>query len=458
MSFNKVSPHSNEAEMAVLGAMLIEKDSIETVAEIIQDKHFYSDANRKIFQAVTELYGRSQPADMVTVTEELKRQGRLEEVGGQKYLSDLMEKVSTPAHTAAYAQIIKKKAILRDLIRISTSVIEKSYASEEEVSDILDFAQERVIDVSQKSTDHGFVKADALVPEVQERIERFYSEHKSVTGVPTGLAKLDEMTGGLQKGDLVILGARPSQGKTALALNIVYNAAVDNKVPTAVFSLEMGRHSIMERMVCASARANLSGVRKGFFKREVWTDLTRALSAISASPVWIDDTPGMDIMDLRTRTRKLQSQLMSQGKELGLVVIDYLQLLRGRGRQESRQQEVSEISRMLKDLARSLNVPVLALSQLNRRNESSGRTDNRPQLSDLRESGSLEQDADVVGLIHREYYYTKDEAVRNKAELILAKQRNGPVGDIELNYFPEYTRFDNPALPGTEPIAEEVAL
>jgi len=449
--------------MAVLGAMLIEKDVISTVTEIIQPKYFYSDSHRKIYEAITDLYNRSQPVDIVTLSDELKKNNKLEELGGQRYLSDLMEKVSTAAHTQAYAQLVKEKALLRELIRVSTSVIEKSFENTDEVEKILDYAQEQILDVAQTNTDHGFYSAHDLAHEALERLEKAHGAHNNITGVPTGFHKLDDMTAGLQKSDLIILAARPSQGKTAMALNMAYHAAVDDtskpQIPVAIFSLEMDKHAIFQRMLCAAAGANLGSIRKGIFPREVWADLTRFSGKLAEAPLWIDDTPGLNILDIRSRTRKLQRQLKSQNKVLGMVIIDYIQLIRGTGRLENRQQEVSEISRLLKDLARSLQVPVLALSQLNRRSEDKGRVDNKPQLSDLRESGSLEQDADVVALIHRpEYYNREDPNLKNKAELIVAKQRNGPVGTVQLYFRSELTRFENPQMPGTETMVEEEAI
>ena len=451
MTYSKVPPNSLEAEMAVLGAMLIEKEVIEGITEILQPKHFYSEIHRKIYEAILELRSRNLPVDVVTLSEELKKTGRLEELGGQKYLADLMEKVSTAAHTQAYANIVKDKAVLRELIRVSTSVVEKSFEGSEEVDRILDYAQQEVLGVAQKNTDHGFASAADLAKEVLDRIEKYYSNHSAITGVPTGFSRLDDMTGGFQKSDLIILAARPSMGKTAMALNMAYHACVEKKVPTAFFSLEMNKHSIMQRMICSAARANLGGVRNGRLPREIWPSLTRHTAEVSESPLYIDDSPGLNILDIRNRTRKLMNQLKAEGKTLGIVMIDYLQLIRGAGKTESRQQEVAEISRLLKDLARSLEVPIIALSQLNRRSEDKGREGNRPQLSDLRDSGSIEQDADVVGLIHREEYYKRDDpTLKNKATLIIAKQRNGPVGDVELQFFHEYTKFENPAMPGIE--------
>ncbi|OGR52877.1 MAG: replicative DNA helicase [Elusimicrobia bacterium GWA2_62_23] len=459
MAYNKVPPHSTEAEMAVLGAMLIEKEVMDSVAEILQPKHFYSDTHSKIYEAIMDLRQRNLPVDVVTLSEELKKSGRLEELGGNKYLADLMEKVSTAAHTNAYANIVKEKALLRELIRVSTAVVEKSFEASDDVSKIMDFAEAQVLSVAQKNTDHGFANAASLATETLGRIEKFYSNHSAITGVPTGFTKLDDMTGGFQKSDLIILAARPSMGKTAMALNMAYHACVEKKFPTAFFSLEMNRYSIMQRLICSAARANLGGVRNGRLPRDIWPQLTRYTATVAEAPLYIDDTPGLTILDIRNRTRKLVSQLKNEGKELGLIVIDYLQLIRGAGRTESRQQEVAEISRLLKDLARSLEVPVIALSQLNRRSEDKGREGNRPQLSDLRDSGSIEQDADVVGMIHREEYYKReDPTLKNKATLIIAKQRNGPVGDVDLAFFHEYTKFENLTVSAMETAVPEEAV
>ncbi len=459
MTYSKVPPHSSEAEMAVLGAMLIEKEVIENVTEILLPKHFYNDRHARIFEAILDLRARSLPVDVVTLSEELKKSGRLEELGGQKYLSDLMEKVSTSAHTQAYAQIVKEKALLRELIRVSTNIVEKSFDGAEDVNKIMDFAEEQVLGVAQRHTAHGFTPASELATEVLARIEKNYSNHSAITGVPTGFTKLDMMTGGLQKSDLIILAARPSQGKTALALNMAYHACVEKSVPTAFFSLEMNKYSIMQRMICSAARANLGGVRNGVLPREIWPQITRYTGEVSRAPLYIDDSPGLTILEVRNRTRKLMSQLKAENKTLGLIIIDYLQLIRGPGRSESRQQEVSEISRLLKDLARSLEVPVMALSQLNRRSEDKAREGNRPQLSDLRDSGSIEQDADVVALIHREAYYKReDPTIQNQALLIIAKQRNGPVGDVPLAFFREFTKFENPAAEVPEPMADEAVF
>ncbi len=459
MTYSKVPPHSTEAEMAVLGAMLIEKEVIDNVTELLLPKHFYSSQHTKIYEAILDLRTRNLPVDVVTLSEELKKSGRLEELGGQKYLSDLMEKVSTSAHTQAYAQIVKEKALLRELIRVSTTIVEKSFDGAEDVNKIMDFAEEQVLAVAQRHTAHGFSPANELAAEVLDRMEKYYSNQSAITGVATGFAQLDGMTGGLQNSDLIILAARPSQGKTAMALNIAYHACVEKSVPTAFFSLEMNKYSIMQRMICSAARANLKKVRDGRLGRDFWPQLTRYTRDVSAAPLYIDDSPGLNILEIRNRTRKLMTQLKQENKKLGLIVIDYLQLIRGSGRSENRQQEVSEISRLLKDLARSLDVPLMALAQLNRRSEDKAREGNLPQLSDLRDSGSIEQDADVVALIHRpEYYNRTDPTLVNKATLIIAKQRNGPVGNVKLAFFSEFTKFENPAAEEMEPMADEAVF
>ncbi len=453
----KVPPQSPEAEMAVLGSMLVEKEAIDSSAEILEPRHFYSEAHRKIFKAILDLHNKNRAVDIITLSDELKRQNLLQELGGEDYLSELISKVSTAAHVQNYAEIVRQKSVMREVIRASTSIVEQCYSQARDSDALLDYAEEQIFSIAQKQVLQGFYTANTLAREVADILEKAHTNKASITGVPSGFTDLDYLTGGLQKSDLIILAARPSQGKTAMALNIAYHAAVKKKVPVAVFSLEMSRHSIFERMVCSAAGANLHHVRHGMFHREKWTELTHHLSELSESPLWIDDTPALTVLDIRMRARRLASDIKSRGKELGLIIIDYLQLIRGGARIESRQQEVSEISRNLKSLARNLDIPILALSQLNRRSEERSNEGNRPQLSDLRESGSLEQDADVVALIWRKGYYKQGETPNpedeNKATLIIAKQRNGPTGDVELYFSRECTRFDNLAPQGLEPVA-----
>jgi replicative DNA helicase len=445
---DKLPPQALDAEMAVLGSMLIEQDALERAFDILRAEYFYKTAHQKIFNAMYALAGRGQAVDIITVTEELKRDGFLAETGGERYLSELMGKISTAAHVEHYAQMVYEAALVRELIKISTNTVEACYSNAQEPKDLIDRAQERLFALSQRQEMKGFVSSKDLSGEVMQIIEKLIIDKDPIKGVPTGFTEFDLKTGGFRKSDLVILAARPSQGKTAMALNIAYNAVTNKKkpVPVAFFSLEMGRHSIYQRMVCSAAQAELHLVNTGMFKKERWRDLAREIHKLGEAPLFIDDTPALSITDIRVRSRRLASELKKQGKELGMIMIDYMQLIRGGKKVESRQQEVSEISRMLKELARTLDIPVIALSQLNRKTEDRGRADNRPQLSDLRESGSIEQDADVVALIHREGYYKRDDpSLANKATLIIAKQRNGPVGDIELNWIPQYTLFTNPA-------------
>ncbi|MBO5011330.1 MAG: replicative DNA helicase [Elusimicrobiaceae bacterium] len=444
----RIPPQAIDAEMAVLGSMLLDAEAVETAFEILKPEHFYKDAHQKIIADMKNLVDRSQAIDIVTLSEELKRSNLLTQLGGEIYLTQLVDKVATSAHVKHYAEIVYKKFVVRDLIRTATGLVQRCYKEEDDdPQTLIDSAADQIYKLSQKQRLSGFVASKDLAPEVMDILEKAIQNKNAIQGVPTGLDAFDHRTGGLRKSDLIILGARPSQGKTALALNIAHHACVECKIPVAFFSLEMGKHSIFERMLGAASMVEIHKLRTGWFDRSKWADLTRELGRLASAPFFIDDTSGISITELRMRSRRLASELKKQGKELGLIVIDYLQLIRGGERRvESRQQEVSEISRMLKDLARTLNVPVLALSQLSRKNEDKSRSDNKPQLSDLRESGSIEQDADVVALIHRDWYYKRDdESLKNKATLIIAKQRNGPVGDIDLAFFGEYALFTNPA-------------
>jgi len=449
----RIPPQAIDAEMAVLGSMLLEADAVSDALEILKPEHFYKEAHQKIFEAMKSLADRGQAVDLVTLSEELKKNKLLTQVGGEVYLTQLIDKVATAAHVKHYAEIVYKKYVVRDLIRTSTALVQRCYKEEDDDPQVLiDSAADQIYKLSQKQKLSGFVSSKDFAPEVMRVLEKAIQNKSAVQGVPTGFEKFDYYTGGLRKSDLIILGARPSQGKTALALNIAHHACVNCGYPVAFFSLEMGKQSIFERMLGSAAMVEISKLRNGWMDMSKMGDLTRELGRLGAAPFYIDDTSGISITELRMRARRLASELKKQGKELGLIVIDYLQLIRGGERRtESRQQEVSEISRMLKDLARTLNVPVLALSQLNRKNEDKGRTDNKPQLSDLRESGSIEQDADVVALIHRDGYYKRDNpALENKATLIIAKQRNGPTLDIDLLYFGKYTLFTNAASETTE--------
>jgi replicative DNA helicase len=447
--------------MAVLGSMLIESEAVEKGIELLEEKQFYKEAHRKIFHACFNLFERGQAIDVVTVGEELRTLKWIGEVGGAQYLSELVGRVSTAAHVEHYARIVRDKAILRELIRVGTQVVGDCYGESKEPASLLDEAQSKIMQVAQTQKTNNFSSAKDLAADVIEDIEKLHQNKSAVTGVATGFKKLDKMTSGFQKGDMIIIAARPSQGKTALALNIANHVVLRNEPPqaTAMFSLEMGKNALMTRCIAGESSVNLQEIRTGFFRRDRWTDLTNAAARLAEAPLYIDDTPGLSVLEVRTRARRLASDLRSQGKELGMIIIDYLQLMRGSSRRsESRQQEVSEISRGLKALARDLEVPVVALSQLSRRVEDKGRADNRPQLSDLRESGAIEQDADVVAFIYREgYYKPQDPELENKAEIIISKQRNGPTGTVELFFRRELTRFENIDETIAEPEAEEEA-
>jgi len=446
----QVPPQALDAEMAVLGSMLIEPEAVETGIDLLDDADFYKTAHRKIYQAILGLHERGQAVDFVTVGEELKKLKSIGEVGGSTYLSELVGKVSTAGHVGYYARIVRDKSLLRSLIREATQIVTRCYNEEKEPGQLLDEAQQRVLQVSQKQKAGTFRKARELSQEVIDNIEKLHQRKEQVTGVSSGLDKVDRMTAGFQKGDLILIAARPSQGKTALALNIAAHVALkESPVPVAIFSMEMSCTAIMTRLVASEARTDLHAVRTGFFKRDRWTDLTNAAARLNDAPLFIDDTPGLSALELRSRARRLMNDLRNEGKQLGLVIIDYLQLMRGSSRRsESRQQEVSEISRSLKALARDLDLPVIALSQLSRRPEDKGRGgDARPQLSDLRESGALEQDADLVAFIYREGYYKRDDpALEKEAEILISKQRNGPTGRVPVTFLPNLARFENKSL------------
>jgi replicative DNA helicase len=448
-------PQALEAEMAVLGSMLIEREACDKALDSLHETDLYLDAHKRVFRAIHFLFNGGQAVDIITVSEQLRKKSELDAVGGGAYLAELINKVTTAAHVEHYAKIVKERAILRNLINAATSVVTACYAQEKEPKLILDEAQASILKVSETQSLHGVVDVKVLVHEVIDQIEKAVHSKQAVTGVPTGLTAFDRLTTGFQNSDLILIAARPSMGKTALAQNIVAHVVLEKNIPTLFFSLEMNKHAIMHRFIAAEAKVNLKDIRTGFFKRDRWQDLTTAASRFAESPLYINDSPGMTVFNIRAIARQLMSKLRQENKKLGMVVIDYLQLLRGgAARQENRQQEVSEISRSLKQLARELNIPVIALAQLSRASEDKTRTDNKPKLSDLRESGSLEQDADLVVLIHREGYYKRnDPTLENKATLIIAKQRQGPTDDVPVLFLRDITRFVDEA-PGSEEPSE----
>ncbi|MBI5243568.1 MAG: replicative DNA helicase [Elusimicrobia bacterium] len=456
----QLPPQALDAEMAVLGSMLIESDAVERAIEILDEGMFYKDAHRRVFQAIASLHQRRARADLVTVSEELRTLKGLGDVGGAQFLKELQDKVATAAHVEHYARIVQSKAILRELIKASTEIVQECHTEAQDIEELLDSAQARVLKVAQKQTTHRFAHAKDLAHAVIDELEKLSKHRDEVRGVPSGFAKLDLLTSGFQKGDLILLAARPSQGKTSLAMNIAAHAVLRAKTPvhTAFFSLEMSQRDIMTRLIASEAGINVFQVRTAHFPKDRWAQLTSAAWKISEAPLSIDDSSGLTALQVRARARRLAHELAQRGKRLGLIIIDYLQMMQGSAQasRESRQQAVADISRNLKQLARDLDVPVIALSQLNRRTEEKGRTDTKPQLSDLRESGALEQDADLVMMIYREGFYKRDDpALENKAELILAKHRNGPTGTIPLIFRKELTRFENAETSSEEPKGEE---
>ncbi len=435
-SFEKVPPQNLEAEMAVLGSMLIDEEAISVAAESLDRDLFYKDTHRKIFEAIIGLYNASKPVDLITLTDELKRKGNLDDVGGASFLTALANSVPTAANINHYVSIVKEKGVLRTLINNSTKVISLCYESDGNVNEVVDSAEQLIFDVSDRRIHGSYQHLKEIIKESIEKIDLLYQKKTHVTGIPTGYIDFDIQTAGLQPSDLIIIAGRPSMGKSAFALGMVEYAGVVAKLPVAIFSLEMSKEQLVQRMLCAHARVDAHKVRTGYLATSDWPRLTAAAGKLSDSPIYVDDTPAISVMELRAKARR-----MKMHHDIQLIVLDYMQLMRGSMNSESRQQEISEISRSLKALARELNVPIVAISQLSRAVES--REYHRPQLSDLRESGAIEQDADVVALILREEYYNPTPDNAGIAEINIAKQRNGPVGTVKLTFIKEYTRFEN---------------
>ena len=431
-------PQHIEAEEALLSAVLVDNDVLLDIVEILQHDDFYRSAHRKIFAAIVDLFEHGEPVDLVTLANNLTSKGELEQCGGASYLSKLLDAVPLAVNAQHYAKIIHDKASLRRLIEKANAITKRCYRQQGKVEDIIDFAERAVFEITEDKASQSYFAISRIIDANIKALEEKQGNRSLVTGVPTGFLQIDKLTSGLQNSDLIILAARPSMGKTALALNIARNAAVGGSVPVAVFSLEMSKEQLSLRMLCAEASIDSSRLRGGFFSMDDWGRITDAAGDLSDAPIYIDDSPSLSAMEIRAKARRLKMD-----KNIGLIVIDYLQLMQGRASAERRDLEISDISRSLKALAKELNIPVLALSQLNRMLEQ--RTDKRPRLSDLRESGALEQDADVVAFIYRDEVYNKDESNPNRgiAEIILAKQRNGPVGDVKLTFLNAFTRFEN---------------
>jgi replicative DNA helicase len=433
----EVPPQNIEAEESVLSRILVESKILLDVVEILAPADFYSTRHQKIYAAMTDLFNRNEPIDAVTAANHLKESGQLEQIGGAAYLARLLD-VPPAVDAPHYAGIIHDKAVLRRLIEKSNAIAKRCFLEQGTADDIVDYAEASIFEVTEKKARQAFFPLSKLIDGNIDFLEEKQKNKSLVTGVPTGFTQLDNLTSGLQNSDLIILAGRPSMGKTALALNIARNAAVDHGVPVAIFSLEMSKEQLSLRMLCAEARIDSSRLRSGFFSMEDWERVTEAAGVLSAAPIFIDDSASLSAMDVRAKARRLKME-----KNIGLIIIDYLQLMQGRAGAERRDLEISEISRGMKALAKEISLPVIALSQLNRMLEQ--RTDRRPRLSDLRESGALEQDADVVAFIYRDEVYNKEETNPRKgiAEVILAKQRNGPTGDALLTFLAAYTRFEN---------------
>ena len=431
-------PQSLEAEESILSAILVDNDTLLEVLEILSPEDFYRSAHQKIFSAISELFSRNEPVDLVTLTNILREHARLEEIGGAAYLANLVDTVPLAVNAQYYAKIVYDKACLRRLIEKSNSIAKRCFEDRGDVDSVIDFAESSIFEISENKIRPTFYPIGKIIESNIDVLEERQGNRALVTGVATGFTKLDELTAGFQKSDLVILAGRPGMGKTALALNIAKNAAVDANIPVAIFSLEMSKEQLSLRMLSSEARIDSSRLRRGFISQDDWIKITDSAGVLSQAPIFIDDSPNITALEIRAKSRRLKME-----KDIGLIIIDYLQLMKSRASAERRDLEISEISRSLKALAKELDLPVVALSQLNRKLEE--RSDKRPQLADLRESGALEQDADVVAFLYRDELYNRDENNPNKgkAELIVSKQRNGPTGFTILTFLDTYTRFEN---------------
>ncbi|MDR1204333.1 MAG: replicative DNA helicase [Peptococcaceae bacterium] len=439
MPADRLPPNSVEMEQAVLGAMMLDKEAVIIAGEVLKARDFYKDGHQIIFEAIKELESRDEPVDLITVMESLRQKDALEKCGGVTYVASLANQVPSAAGVRHYARIVSEKSLLRQLIRICGDISNLCYEEETESSQVLAYAEQAIYSIQDRGRDQGLIHVRHVVPEIVARIETLSKHKEGLTGIPSHFKDLDRITSGWQESDLIILAARPSMGKTALGLNLAENAAVREQIPVAVFSLEMSREQLIQRLLSSRASLDQYKLRTGRLMGDEWRSLVDAAGVLISAPIYIDDTPGITVMELRSRARRLKAET-----GLGLVVLDYLQLMQGGGSGrggENRQQEISEISRSLKALARELRVPVIALSQLSRAVEQTA--DKRPSLSHLRESGALEQDADLVMFIYREEYYDRATEKKGIAEIIIAKHRNGPVGSVELGFLEQYTKFVN---------------
>ena len=442
-SLHRIPPQNLEAEQSVLGGILLDNQGLNPVLEVITSRDFYSEAHRRIFEAMINLSDRGEPVDLITLSSILKDRTQLDKAGGAAYLAGLVDNVPSAANIAHYAKIVKEKAILRGLINTATEILGKTYAPGADVDTVLDEAEQAIFEISEKKIRPAFFPIKDIVKDSFRTIEDLYARKELITGVPTGFEKVDDLTSGLQDSDLIIIAGRPSMGKTAFALNIAEFVGIHRGLPVCLFSLEMAKEQIAMRMLAATAKVDSQRIRKGFLGETDWPKLTTAAGILSEAPIFIDDTAAITVLEMKAKARRLKAE-----HGLGLVIIDYLQLMRSSAAKDSREQEISEISRSLKALAKELSVPVIALSQLNRKVED--RTNRRPQMADLRESGAIEQDADVIAFIYRDEVYNKaeDNPEKGMAEVIIAKQRNGPIGTVKLAFLEKFTSFENLARRG----------
>ena len=437
MELGRIPPHDIEAEQAIIGSMLTDKDAVIAAVEVLQEQDFYREDNKIIYSAILNLYNRAEPIDIITLKSELKSMGKFEAVGGLEYIVQLPDKVPTTSNVEQYIKIVEEKSMLRALIKTADELITLGYDPTQEVEQVIDTAEKKIFQVMQKKNQKGYSSIKDILVDTFTQLEQLYNQKESITGVPTGFVDLDYRTSGLHNSDLILVAARPAMGKSAFALNIATNAAVRAKVPVAIFSLEMSKEQMTNRILCSEAMVDSAKVRTGKIDDDDWAKFAATSGELSEAGIYIDDTPGISIMEIRAKCRKMKLE-----KNIGLVVIDYLQLVQGSNKKGgSREQEIAEISRSLKILAKEIDVPVIALSQLSRAPEQ--RIDHRPMLSDLRESGSIEQDADIVMFLYRDDYYNEDTEKKNIAEVIIAKHRSGATGTVELLWLANYTKFAN---------------
>ena len=437
MDLGKIPPQDIEAEQAVIGSMLTDAEAVNTAIEALKPQDFYREDHKLIYEAITNIYNRAEPIDLITLKAELTTMGKFEAVGGLEYLASLPDKVPTTTNVSRYVKIVEDKAMLRNLIKTADEIKESGYDEQEAIEDIMDNAEKSIFNIMEKKNAKGYTSIKDILVSSFNQLEELYNRKEYITGVPSGFADLDRRTAGFHGSELILIAARPAMGKTAFALNIATHAAMRGNVPVAVYSLEMSKEQLGNRILCSEALVDSNKIRTGELNEEEWGKLAQTSGELANAKIYVDDTPGLNVMEIRARSRKLKLE-----KGIGLIVIDYLQLISGNARRGgSREQEIAEISRSLKILAKELDVPVIALSQLSRAVEA--RPDHRPMLSDLRESGSIEQDADVVMFIYRDDYYNEDSEKKGIAEVIIAKQRSGSTGTVELAWLPSYTKFAN---------------